>query len=81
VVARLEPGRRGKVSQKITKGRDFFRPNPASGRRFGLTSIKKGLQKRFPAERLKKRMRSIEKIDSRFSRVPHEFLTIFKLTE
>jgi hypothetical protein len=52
VVARLEPGRRGKVSQKFTEGLNFFRPNPASGKPLGLASVENGPEKRFPAERI-----------------------------
>jgi hypothetical protein len=62
VVARLEPGRRRKVSQKFTEGPNFFPPNPASGKRFRLTSAKNGLEKRVPAE-------SIEEADAIYRKV------------
>jgi hypothetical protein len=52
VVARLEPGRRTKVSQKFTEGLNFFRPNPASGKRLGLTSAGNGLETRIRNERI-----------------------------
>jgi len=48
----LEPGRRKKVSQKFTKGPNFFRPNPASGKPLGLTSAENGMKMRFRIERI-----------------------------
>jgi hypothetical protein len=50
VVARLEPGRRGKVSQKFTESLNFFRSNPASGKPLGLGSVENGQKWRFRTE-------------------------------
>jgi hypothetical protein len=50
VAARLEPSQQWKVSQKVTEGRNFFPPNPASGKPLGLTIGRNGLQTRFRTE-------------------------------
>ena len=45
VVARLEPGRGRKVSQKFTEGLNFFRPNPAPDKPLGRRSAKEWQEK------------------------------------
>ena len=81
VVARLEPGRRVKVSQKFTEGLNFFRPNSATGKPLGLTINRKQARNAIPDPKgLKKRMRSIEKIVSCFT-WPTKFLMVFGFNE